>query len=55
MCAKTGELWDQFVIWARKSGIEFRHDEDYEPWWVCWYQGAQAATATHKDEQEAVA
>ena len=45
MYEKTGELWEEFVKYARNNGIEFRLPEDYEPYWKCWY------TAVHKDEK----
>jgi len=50
MCEKTGTHWDNFVIWARDNGIEFRHPEDFEPWWHCWYNAVKSTVATHKDE-----
>jgi len=44
MCDKTGEYWESFVQWAIKNGIEFRHPDDYEPWWRCWYNAIQSVT-----------
>ena len=56
MCDKTGEHWDNFVEYAREHGIEFRHPEDYEPWWKCWYSDIKSVNvAEHKDEKVPVA
>lgn len=55
MCTKTGKHWEAFVEWARNNGVEFRHPEDYEPWWKCWYDAIKSASADHKDEEGPVA
>lgn len=51
MCVKSGELWEKFVEWARDHGIEFRHQEDYEMLWKCFYDATNMALASHKDEK----
>ena len=56
MCEKTGKHWEDFVKYARDNGIEFRHPEDFEPWWKCWYNAIKSANmAVHKDEKLEVA
>ena len=55
MCEKTGTHWDNFVKWARDHGVEFRHPEDYEPWWKCWYSAVNSIATEHKDEGGSVA
>jgi len=54
MCDKIGKHWDDFVEYARKEGIEFRHLEDYEPFWKCWMTAVHSVGAVHKDEQNSV-
>ncbi|HUS99501.1 MAG TPA: hypothetical protein VMY59_04190 [Candidatus Thermoplasmatota archaeon] len=54
MCDITNIHWDNFVTWARRNGIEFRHPEDYGPFWKCWYEAIGSVTAEHKDEKVVV-
>jgi hypothetical protein len=55
MCAKTGKYWDQFIEWAKAHAVEFRHEDDLETWWRCWYDAIQSVTAEHQDEKIPVA
>lgn len=54
MYDKIGKHWDSFIEYARDNGIEFRHPEDYEPFWKCWMTAIDTVLAEHHCERVSV-
>ena len=43
MCKKDGKIWDKFVEWCEKHGVDFTPQHDYELLWKCWYDSRMEA------------